>query len=97
MQPLPRPSVSPLPSYASIPTGRQPSFAETVRAVLRWFTNRQLPPSKGELFLEQRIIERLAVELQDEISLTDAASDEMNRETSLTQPERPRRNPRSAS
>ena len=69
---LPRPSASPLPSYCSVTTVRQPSFADALRAVIAWLTNRQPKPSKSELQFQDRLIERLAAELEDdEASLID--------------------------
>lgn len=73
MQPLPRPSVSPLYSFCSIPTKRAPPLAETVGAVWRWATGRQPAPSQRELQIEQAVIDRLALELADEEA---AASEE---------------------
>jgi hypothetical protein len=60
---LPKPSVSPLPSYASLPTHRPVSFAETVMLVWRWFTGRQKPPSKSEVQLQARLVDLLAEEM----------------------------------
>ena len=65
MPPLPNPSISPLPSYASRPivTHRAPSFGESLRSIVRWLINRQSAPPKAEQQLEARIIERLVAEL----------------------------------
>jgi hypothetical protein len=64
MQPLPHPSVSPLPSFASMPTVRRsPSFGETLGAVLRWMIGRQRQPSLRERFKTARLIDQIAEEL----------------------------------
>jgi hypothetical protein len=43
-------SVSPYYSFVTVPTvRRQPSFAEMVMMVWRWFSGRQKPPSKSEI------------------------------------------------
>ena len=95
---LPHPSVSPLHSFASLPTHREPSFPAALRSIIGWATGRQPTPSKGEAFLEQKIIERLAAELEAEAETSlDEASDETSSEhggeTSLTPlaPKRDRR------
>jgi hypothetical protein len=64
MQPLPRPSVTSLPAYASIPSHRAVSFSAAVGQIVRWLTNRQPKPTKSELQLEQRIVDLLAEELR---------------------------------
>lgn len=65
MQPLPRPSVSPLPSWASRPgIPRSAPFIEIIRDVLRWWFQLHKPTPR-ERFLEQRAIEKLAAELED--------------------------------
>jgi hypothetical protein len=69
---LPRPSVSPLHSFASLPTHRVQPFSATLRAVWLWLTGRQSKPSKSEVQFEQRIVDLLAAELEDdEASLID--------------------------
>jgi hypothetical protein len=59
-RPLPHPSVSPLWSFASIPTiRRSPSTMEMVRAVWRWLTGRRRAPSLKQRFREQRLIDEI--------------------------------------
>jgi hypothetical protein len=65
MRPLPRPSASPLPSYASRP-GLQPrpvSFSDMLRSIIAWW--RGVHPNWRERFAEQRLIERLAQALAE--------------------------------
>lgn len=67
MTPLPRPSVSPLPAYASIAPQRPESFAGALLALARWgLFNRQPKPTLRERQLAAAAIERLADELADE-------------------------------
>jgi hypothetical protein len=64
MQPLPRPSVSPLPSYCTVtPVRRTLGFAESLGQILRWATGRRRPAPQREREIEARIVERLAAEL----------------------------------
>ena len=65
MQPLPRPSVSPLYSFCSVPTVRQPSFSAALRSIIAWLTGRQPKVSRSEQQLEQRIVDLLAEELEE--------------------------------
>ena len=87
---LPRPSVSPLPAYASLPTVRQPTFSAALRSIIGWLTGHQPEVSKSEKQLEARLVDLLAEEMAGETSLTvDGA--EASRETSLKPPIAPKR------
>jgi hypothetical protein len=64
MQPLPRPSVTPLWSFASTPTVRRsPSFAETFSEVMRWLTGRPRPAFQTDRLREQRLVDEIAEQL----------------------------------
>ncbi len=67
MRPLPRPSVSPLHSFASRPdvVARYVSFAETVRQIVAWLTGRPKPTAR-ERQLEALAVGRLAAEMEAE-------------------------------
>ena len=87
MQPLPRPSVSPLYSFCSMPTHRAPSFSAALKAIIGWLRGTKPQASRSEQQLEQRIVDLLAEEL---------AENESPAEPSLIdkpklQPKRPRR------
>jgi hypothetical protein len=64
MQPLPRPGVSPLPSYCTVPIQRSPSLAETVRAIWRWCRAGRLTARERQL--AEALVERLAAEIEEE-------------------------------
>ena len=68
---LPKPSVSPLPSWASRPVAvrRVPSFPEVLREIVRWLTGRQKPPTLWERFAQARLVDALAEEIEAETSL----------------------------
>jgi hypothetical protein len=57
-------SVSPLHSFVTVPTRPVFSFADALKAIVRWVTGRA-KLSMRERFLEQRAIEQLADELGD--------------------------------
>jgi hypothetical protein len=64
---LPRPSVSPLPSFCHVRTDAVPrymSFQETVGAIRRHLTGRP-KPSMRELWLAEQAVERLAEEMEE--------------------------------
>jgi hypothetical protein len=64
MQPLPRPSVSPLHSFASTPTVRRsPPFALTLGLVWRWLIGRRRLVPMRQQMIEARPIEALSEEL----------------------------------
>ena len=64
MQPLPRPSVSPLHSFASTPTVRRsPPFAEILGLVWRWLIGRQRSVPMRQQMIEARLIEALSEQL----------------------------------
>jgi hypothetical protein len=66
MTPLPRPPiphVTPLPSFCVVPTRRTPGFGEMLKSIVVWLRGGERP-TKRELFLEQRVVERLAAELE---------------------------------
>ena len=68
MKPLPRPSVSPLPSNAVRPryvAGPPPSFIEMARLVWRWL--RGIRPDWRQAALEARIVDKIAAEMDDEV------------------------------
>jgi hypothetical protein len=69
---------------ASLPTRRAPSVADALRAIVRWITGRQPMVSRSEQQLEQRIVDLLAQELEE---------NEPPVETSLT-PLKPKRDRR---
>jgi len=52
-----------LPSFCVVPTRQSPTFAENLRVVWSWITGRK--PNWRERFAEQRLIERLAQELDE--------------------------------
>jgi hypothetical protein len=65
MQPLPRPSVSPLPSFCTVHPDVVPryvSFPETARAIWRWL--RGVGPDWRQRFREAQLVERLAEEMR---------------------------------
>jgi hypothetical protein len=67
MQPLPRPSVTPLYSFCSVRPNVVPryvSFSETVQAVWRWL--RGVEPGWRERAREARTVERLAAEMEED-------------------------------
>jgi hypothetical protein len=70
MRPPAHYSASPLPSFATRPpyAVRPPTFAESLRALWRWWRPRPVP--LRVLFAEARVVERLAAELEE----ADAAS-----------------------
>jgi hypothetical protein len=70
-QPLPRPSVSPLPSYASRPgvtISRSPSFAETIMAIWSWLRGGHRPMPLRRQIAEARLVAEVAAELEAEIA-----------------------------
>jgi hypothetical protein len=97
MQPLPRPSVSPLYSFCSVPTHRAPSFSAALRSIMAWLTGYQPEVSKSEKQLEARLVDLLAEELAENESPADQVA--KNLATSATSlidrppiaPKRPRR------
>jgi hypothetical protein len=78
---LPRPSASPLHSFASTPViRRSPKFSETVGAVMGWLTGRRRQSLKHR-FREQREIERLAeLDLDLDSETESSAGDKSGRE-----------------
>ena len=75
-------SVSPLHSFVTVPTHRAQPFSATLRSIIAWLTNRQPKVSRSEQQLEQRIVDLLAEELEENESLIDKPK---------LQPRRPRR------
>jgi hypothetical protein len=65
---LPKPSVSPLPSWASrpTPTHQVPSFTESLEAIWRGLRGVRQKPTLHEMFRQQRLIEKLAEEIEIE-------------------------------
>jgi hypothetical protein len=62
----PRPSVSPLPSYASRPELiHLVSFSDACRQIGRWITGRKPRQTMRERQLEAKVVERLAEELAE--------------------------------
>ena len=59
---LPRPSVSPLHSFASLPS-HQPSFTELLAAIWRWWRPRPAPLRERQL--EAAVVARIVAELED--------------------------------
>jgi hypothetical protein len=59
-------SVSPLHSFVTVPTHRAQPFSATLRSIIAWLAGRQPQVSKSERQMEQRIVDLLAEELQDE-------------------------------
>ena len=55
---------SPFPSIGAVPS-RPVSFATMLTAVVRWIANRQLQPPRSEVQFEQRIVDLLAQELEE--------------------------------
>jgi hypothetical protein len=83
MQPLPRTSVSPLPSFCTVRPDAMPryvNFAETVGAIWRHITGRP-KPTQRELWLAERAIERLADEMEEEAAVVGADPDDGKRKT----------------
>jgi hypothetical protein len=58
-------SVSPLHSFVTVPSHREPSFSAAVRSIIAWLTGRQPTPPKSEVQFEQRIVDLLAEELSE--------------------------------
>jgi hypothetical protein len=57
---------SPLPSFCTVvPVRRVPSFAETLKAVWRWFTGHHALPLREQIRDEQ-LVERLAEEIEEQ-------------------------------
>ena len=90
---LPRPSVSPLHSFASLPTHRAPSLSDALRSIIGWLTNRQPTPPKSEEQLEARLVDLLAEELAEngETSLDETKQDGDHRGMPPLAPKRPSR------
>jgi hypothetical protein len=63
MRPPQRYSASPLHSFITVPTHRAPSLVEALKAIFAWLRGDQ--PNWRERFAEQRLIERLAQELDE--------------------------------
>jgi hypothetical protein len=63
MRPPDRYSASPLPSFCIIPVRSTPSFHDACKAIIAWLRGDQ--PNWRERFAEQRLIERLAQELDE--------------------------------
>jgi hypothetical protein len=65
---LPRPSVSPLHSFVSVPTisHRAVSFSAALRLIVRWMTGRQPESSARDRQLEAAVVQKLIEELPDE-------------------------------
>ena len=63
---LPKPSVSPLPSFCSVPTvtHRAVSFSAALRMVVRWACHCQPETSERDKQLERVLIARLAEEME---------------------------------
>jgi hypothetical protein len=74
---------SPFPSIGAVPS-RPVSFATMLTAVVRWITNRQLPP-RSEVQLEAKIVAKLVEELELELE------PEASLDKPKLQPNRPRR------
>jgi hypothetical protein len=77
MQPLPRPSISPLYSFCSRPEGpvtRSPGFAEVFAAVWRWARGKG--PDWRQRVKEQRIIDAMAAEMELEPDIITPAETE---------------------
>ena len=75
MQPLPRPSISPLYSFCSRPEGpvtRSPGFAEVFAAVWGWLRGRE--PDLRQRMREAKLVERLSEELPDEPEMQNCIS-----------------------
>lgn len=68
MPPLPiRPSVSPLPSYASRPYAARPvGFVTALKAIIAWWRGK--PPNLRQSIREREIVELLVEELEAEPS-----------------------------
>ena len=63
--PLPRPSISPLPSYASRPFASRPvTIVEALRQIVAWWRGDK--PTFKHQIAEAKLIERLAEELAEE-------------------------------
>jgi hypothetical protein len=58
---LPRPSVSPLPAYASMPTHRAPSFVDALKAIVAWLRGDK--PTQSEEQLKARLVALMAEEM----------------------------------
>jgi hypothetical protein len=77
MQPLPRPSVSPLYSFCSVrpdPVPRYVSFAETFGMVRRWL--RGVEPEWRQRTKEARLVDALAEVMAAETEMDEAAEAE---------------------
>jgi hypothetical protein len=81
---LPGPSASPLHSFASLPTHRAPSVADALRAIVRWITGRQPKPPKSEVQFEQRIVDLLAQELEENEPHVETSLDETSERPELS-------------
>lgn len=56
-------SASPLHSFVTVPTGRQPTLAATLKAIWLWWRPRAVPLRERQL--EEAVVERIAAELED--------------------------------
>jgi hypothetical protein len=64
MRPLPHPSASPLPGYASRPFASRPvSFSEMLRSIIAWWCG--VGPDWRQRHREAKVIEQLAEELAE--------------------------------
>ena len=76
MTPLPRPSVSPLPSFAiSRPGHSSPvPFSAALMAIWQWLTSRRRPVPLKRQIAEQRMVEALIEEIEAEDAVAAAAA-----------------------
>ncbi len=98
MQPLPHPSVSPLPSFASRPgfVPRPVGFAEALKAIVAFVTGKHRLLTLRERIAERKRIERLAEQMEDEAetglqSLRDKSQRTKDEEAEAVAEARPRR------
>ena len=68
MTPLPRPSVSPLPSYACTPfyQPRPQPFPFQLATIMQWIVPRLRPRNRSLIRLEAMVIDEIADQLEDE-------------------------------
>jgi hypothetical protein len=80
-------SASPLHSFVTVPTHRVVSFSAALRSIIAWL--RGATPSRSELQLQDRLVERLVAELEAEAETNPTGINRIDKPPIM--PKRPRR------